>query len=61
VISFLSIAFLVYSLHESIGIIFICVSLVGLVFVIASVFAAAYRICHHMARAPGENTQGNEE
>jgi hypothetical protein len=60
VITFLSIAFLVCSLHTNIGIVFIGASLVGLAFVIASVFAAAYRIRHHMARTYGESAQGND-
>lgn len=60
VITFLSITFLVFSLHEDAGIVFVCTSLVGLVFVGACVFAAAYRLRHHMTRVHEQNTQGNE-
>lgn len=60
VITFLSIAFLVFSLHEKIGIAFICASLVGLILVVASVLAVSYRILHHMARAHEKNGQGND-
>jgi len=59
-ITFLSIAFLVCSLHTNIGIVFIGASLVGLAFVVASVIAAAYRIRHHMARTNEDSAQGND-
>jgi hypothetical protein len=60
VITFLSIASLVYSLQTSIGIIFICASLVGLAFVVGSVFAAAYRMRHHMVMASRESSRSDE-
>ena len=60
VITFLSIAFLVFSLHENAGTVFVCTSLVGLAFVVTCIFAAAYRVSHHMARAHEQNTQGND-
>lgn len=59
IISFLSIVFLVFALHTTIGIIFICASLVGLTFVIACLFAAVNRIRHHMERLCNEDAQEN--
>lgn len=59
-ITFLSIAFLLYSLHTNVGIAFIGASLLGLVFVVATLFAATHRILHHMTRTSGEGTQNND-
>lgn len=56
-LTFLSIVFLVFSLHEHAGTVFIFTSLVGLVFVGACFFAAAYRISHYIASTQEKITQ----
>lgn len=58
--SFLSIACLVYSLHSTSGIIFIGMSVVGLLLVAAGIFAAAYRLHLHMVGTAGHIGKSGE-
>lgn len=58
--TFLSIAFLVYSLHATIGLLFVVVSLLGISLVVAAIFAASHRIIHHMADKSEQYSDNNE-
>ena len=61
IITFISIAFLLFGLHTSIGFAFIAASLLGLFFVAATLLAASRRVLHHMASRTNEKGVQNND